>query len=1076
MNPEKAVGSLDHCTLAEPEGQRLRGASLSDRQRVGVLLQGAALLDHLDRAGLRLRRDWSHCRVSRDGRLRVGEVESGREPRLPQAMLRSLVDELFGSPVVGRGEARRIVRRLVESWGQSLAAVPTGEAVDQILEASPFLWSEEYAGCRRALVARRRRYGEEELWVAGPSVRSRRLLASGDSYGALLDLVQDAGCRRLWWGGGGRRDPLDLAASGRWSQAAAIWEEVEPTSREERRVWAESLYSLGRFERALQVVGDQRSRAARILRCQCQAQLQRFRSARRALRRLAGEELKTAEVLDLAYTAIRVCANTADRAGVQEWAALALRAARGPTRSRGHLIAALASWDLGERKGVQHHLEAAAEAAGDGESSWLYERVLALEATTSADGARAARHLHRALALGRRQLRPFQRGRLWNELAVARVIAGDLAGAERACHHALRLLGRCDGPLGRTLVLPNLAEVRIRRGRLAGVVAILEASSLANERQGNVRGRIEDCALWARYELARGEPERALQHVREGIERLAVSDLVWKGEELRVLGARALGWLGRRGEAAAMLPAAADGQRGLPLEAEEVPALFALAGLEDSAVAAAARLEALAPLWLGILNQRPLGTEDWESVNGLEPYRAARLVFDGELVRPGCVPSPRLGAGIATLRRSDARALGERLEAARVGPWQALRSYLGRRAGPSSVAELFVAAGYGHVELVWLGADGERGDEPWVAGAGGEAELSAPLGRGRLVLRAPVLDEVLRALFAVVLREVPPPLSTTSPAHRPSDIIGSSTALAPVLDRLARFAPQEMPVLILGETGTGKELVAREVHRLSRRRGRPFLAVNCAALSESLLLSDLFGHARGAFTGADRDRAGVFEEARGGTVFLDEIGDLPAAAQGAFLRVLQEGEVRRLGEARDRQVNVRIVTATHRDLAAMVAGGTFRQDLYYRLRVARLVLPPLRERGLDILELATHFLLELDDGSGGRPLHLTEGAKKVLLAHTWPGNVRELRSVLESAMALREGDLPIGEGDLDLPPRGGSESASTYHEMVETYRRRLIVEALEASGGNQAAAARSLGLTRQALSYLVRQLGVGRPA
>jgi DNA-binding NtrC family response regulator len=281
--------------------------------------------------------------------------------------------------------------------------------------------------------------------------------------------------------------------------------------------------------------------------------------------------------------------------------------------------------------------------------------------------------------------------------------------------------------------------------------------------------------------------------------------------------------------------------------------------------------------------------------------------------------------------------------------------------------------------------------------------------------------------------------------------------------------------MICGESGTGKELAARLVHRLSPRARAPFVAINCAALSETLLLSDLFGHVRGAFTGADRDRAGVFETAQGGTVFLDEIGDLPGSAQGMLLRVLQEGEVRRVGESLARKVDVRVVAATHRDLAAMVRAGSFREDLYYRLKVASLALPPLRERGDDLLLLARSVLARL--APHGAPPVLSPAAQARLRGHSWPGNVRELANVLAVAAALADGGLILPE-HLDLPPlpgRGGDdagEGPSEYHRRVDAFRRKLVADALAAAGGNRAEAARRLGLSRQALSYLARQLGL----
>jgi transcriptional regulator with PAS, ATPase and Fis domain len=289
--------------------------------------------------------------------------------------------------------------------------------------------------------------------------------------------------------------------------------------------------------------------------------------------------------------------------------------------------------------------------------------------------------------------------------------------------------------------------------------------------------------------------------------------------------------------------------------------------------------------------------------------------------------------------------------------------------------------------------------------------------------------------------------------------------LREALDRIARLAAADLPVLILGESGTGKELAARQLHRAGSRSHADFVPVNCAALSETLLLSDLFGHARGAFTGADRDRAGVFEAAHRGTVFLDEIGDLPLAAQGMLLRVLQEGEVRRLGESLPRRVDVRVVAATHRDLARMVGEGTFRQDLFYRLKVGSVVLPPLRERGDDVLLLADHTLSRL---RLSRPVRLSREARSRLLAYRWPGNVRELQNVLTVAATLAT-DGVIGPAHLELP-EAAEDPAAAYHREIEALRRRLIERELAACDGNLAEAARRLGMSRQGLSYQVRRL------
>lgn len=314
------------------------------------------------------------------------------------------------------------------------------------------------------------------------------------------------------------------------------------------------------------------------------------------------------------------------------------------------------------------------------------------------------------------------------------------------------------------------------------------------------------------------------------------------------------------------------------------------------------------------------------------------------------------------------------------------------------------------------------------------------------------------------------------------NMIGNSPAIQRLKQVIRTVAATSSTVLVQGESGTGKELAAREIHNASARARFPFLPLNCAALAESLLFSDLFGHVRGAFTGADRDRAGVFEAARGGTVLLDEIGDLPLAAQGLLLRVVQESEVRRLGESSPRRVDVRVLAATHHDLERSVAAGMFREDLYYRLKVGAVELPPLRERADDLLELADLFLARQPFSPAPR---LSAAARERLRRHAWPGNIRELENVLRLAAALAAGGV-IEPAHLELPDAaavtgaaGGAPvadvaapAAAPYHQQVESLRRRLLGEAIAAAGGNHAEAARRLGISRQALSYLVRQLGL----
>jgi len=336
-----------------------------------------------------------------------------------------------------------------------------------------------------------------------------------------------------------------------------------------------------------------------------------------------------------------------------------------------------------------------------------------------------------------------------------------------------------------------------------------------------------------------------------------------------------------------------------------------------------------------------------------------------------------------------------------------------------------------------------------------------PVAGGRLQVDAETVAMPVQVLLGMFARIWTPPIDPARPGRTAdSGFVGESPVLLQAIDRLERLAGVELPLLVLGESGTGKELAARHVHRSSKRFLGKFFPVNCAAVSESLIRSDLFGHVRGAFTGADRDRKGVFEAADGGTVFLDEIGDLPLGVQGMLLRVLQESEIRRVGEPHSRPVDVRVVTATHRDLEAMVQAGTFRQDLFFRLKAATVVLPPLRDRGDDLLRLADHFLAH----TGSR---LSAAARRRVIAHGWPGNIRELRNVLEVAAALAENGV-IEPEQLDLPSVSSHrEGVVDYQRLVDERRRELLTEAIRASRGSQAQAARRLCLTRQAFSYLV---------
>lgn len=325
---------------------------------------------------------------------------------------------------------------------------------------------------------------------------------------------------------------------------------------------------------------------------------------------------------------------------------------------------------------------------------------------------------------------------------------------------------------------------------------------------------------------------------------------------------------------------------------------------------------------------------------------------------------------------------------------------------------------------------------------------------------------------------VPP--SEFAEGWRRLGVVAGDASMEEPYRRLVRFAPQPVTVLILGESGSGKEAVARAVHALSLRAPGPFVAVNISAIPPALLESELFGHARGAFTGADRDRSGLLEEAARGTIFFDEIGDLSLPLQAKLLRTLQEREIRRVGENRSRPIDIRVVSATSRNLAREAEAGRFREDLYYRLHVAVIRLPPLRERGRDAALLARHLLSRYAREYGRGDLHLAPETLSALAAHSWPGNVRELQNVMAQAAALAEKDGVVSPAHLPEPIRHQKRlagPADDYRSRVDAHRRDLITEALERTGGNRSRAARDLGLSRQALLYLIRELKIAaRPS
>jgi len=1050
----------------------LKEARLTDRQRVAVLLQGAGLLSFLLRLGWHLDSGWEESRIVAGGLLRVGEAAGpGRSSRFAQEALAELTARLFATEgeVAGRGEGRRAVRALLGVWRQSLVPLAPDDAVAQVLEAAPFLWEAAFGPARGSLV------GELEdgrPWVAGPRPFRSRLLAQCGAGAAARALLAGPAARALW----DREEagePRELAASGRWRAAVAAWARRPPTLAEERVEMAAALAALGRFSAALDAVSGLHSTAARALAAQCQLLLGQPGAARATLKALEEMPLPAERLVELAEVAARVFANGGEPERGEPWIrrALAETARRGGSIAlRARLAAAGFAWDRRDLAAMDRLLEDSRAALDDPDLAWRWHHAMGLRATLDKDGGpRAAESFGRAVLAGRRRLARSEAAGLWNDLGLGRAAAGDLPGAERAFRHALRLISGCDGPRKTTLALFNIAEIRLRRGRLHGVLEILDRTETENRLVGNLRGLTEDVGLRMRYELALGRSTAALALCHGALAELDRDELHWQ-RPLRLLAARALGWLGRPAEAAAELAATVQGDW-KDLEPEEVPALLALAGDGDGARREAAGTP-FSPLWdclcAGDLPPAPA----WEALDLLEPYRAARLVLDAETLLPGAAPAHRLRVAAAVFRGLGATLPAARLEARDHGPWQSLAAYLGRPSGEGdpggALAALF--AGHPEVELVWTTGDGEH--RVLAAGPGGSEELGEEVGEGGLVLRAPRLDAPLLALFALAARDLSP--SAAGPQALPAPprergaagMVGESPVFRAALARLDLLAPGDLPVLLFGESGTGKELAARRLHRASPRARETFLAINCAATSETLLLSDLFGHARGAFTGADREHKGLFESAERGTVLLDEIGDLPPAAQGMLLRVLQEGEVRRVGESAARRVNVRVLAATHRDLSQMVSEGSFRRDLYFRLRVGSVELPPLRDRGSDVLLLADHALARLHEGA---PRRLTREARLRLLAHLWPGNVRELQNVLATAAALAGGGR-IEPIHLELPE--SEVPAGAYHQQLDALRRQLVIDALAATAGERAAAARRLGISRQLLSYLARRMKI----
>jgi two-component system, NtrC family, response regulator AtoC len=308
------------------------------------------------------------------------------------------------------------------------------------------------------------------------------------------------------------------------------------------------------------------------------------------------------------------------------------------------------------------------------------------------------------------------------------------------------------------------------------------------------------------------------------------------------------------------------------------------------------------------------------------------------------------------------------------------------------------------------------------------------------------------------------------------NMVGHSEAMREIFGTITRVAPTRATVLLCGESGVGKDMIARAIHHHSPRADRPFVKINCTALPENLMESELFGYEKGAFTGANTTKLGKFEQADTGTVFLDEIGDVPASVQVKLLRILQEREFERLGSNKVKHIDVRVLAATNVDLRAALEQGTFREDLYYRLNVLPINIPPLRERKEDIPYLATHFVKKHGKDLGSPVESISDGAMERLLGYHWPGNVRELENVLERSMVLGNGAvLEAGDVKLDTAPAARFTVADNFlpeGTTLDQYEQSIIREALKRANGNKSQAARMLGLTRNALRYRLSQMGI----
>jgi transcriptional regulator with GAF, ATPase, and Fis domain len=462
-----------------------------------------------------------------------------------------------------------------------------------------------------------------------------------------------------------------------------------------------------------------------------------------------------------------------------------------------------------------------------------------------------------------------------------------------------------------------------------------------------------------------------------------------------------------------------------------------------------------------------------------------------EFYFPYTASDPSVAAELATLRFPADRGIAgdvfrsgraERVDDVSKDPrfWPGVDRRTGAVTRNLLAAPLTTARGSIGVLEVINHRDGDFSDDDLALLEALGGSVAVALENARLWEELRASEERLRAQVVALQRDL-------ARRDRVVEIVGTTPAMSEVFRLMESAAPASIAVLIEGETGTGKELVARGIHRASPRADGPFLAVNCAAFTETLLESELFGHRRGAFTGADRDRRGLFEAADGGTVFLDEVGEMPFSMQAKLLRVLQEGEVTPIGDVRPRKVNVRVLSATNRDLSGEVARGAFRQDLFYRLAAFPIRLPPLRERRDDIPLLAQHILAAAAERQGKFIAGFSPEVLGRLVQHDWPGNVRELQNEIERAVVvarpgeaiqpehlsprLRSGGIRP-EPALPSPAGDGNAVTASLRSARAAFERGYIAEALRAHGGNVSHTARALGLSRVMLQKKMKDYGL----